>query len=389
MHKPKLAIFINTLEVAGSEKVVSLLVNHFSKEFEIHLILLNKIIQYELPMNQITVKTINGSMLFRYNKLLNFLKMPLLALRLRKYLQQQDIETCLCVLNRPVFIGCLIKLLRWKGRLLASIRTHTSSQYPAQTLGGKTGRFLIKRLLNKADLILPNSQGIQLDLQQQYEIRRPCRVIYNPIDLTRHQQDMNSRVDDIAFDRFTFIHVGRFEAVKDHELLLQAVVRLKAESFQVLLIGYGPLEDLITDKIAQLGIQNKIVFLGYREASHVAPYIARSQCLVMTSRTEGFPNVLLEALASGIPVISTDCNSGPREILSRQYNPEARCTGVEPSDYGILVPVADADALAKAMLLMLQDTGLRNEYAAHALSRAACYDLPVIMKQYAAVFHNI
>lgn len=385
MAKPKLAIFINTLEVAGSEKVVALLINHFCETFDIHLILLNKIIQYELPLNKITVKAINGSSMLRNNKWLNLLKIPILSIRLKKYLQQQEIDTCLCVLNRPAFIGALLKRMGWKGRILVSIRTYTSWQYPAHTLAGKTGRWMIKKLLHRADLILPNSQGIAADLMQHYGIKNPCQVIYNPIDLPLHKTLMQRPVRDIQFDKFTFVHIGRFEEVKNHQLLLEAVQKLNAPAFQVLLIGYGPLEDEIRQSITQMNIQEKIVFLGYREAEHVASYIARSHCLVMTSLAEGFPNVLLEALASGVPIISTDCNSGPREILCKNCAPTAQCSGVELSDYGILVPVNDAASLAKAMLLMMEDEAMRLRYAAISAERAACFNLPDIMQQYQSV----
>lgn len=386
MAKQKLAIFINTLEVAGSEKVVALLINHFYQSYDIHLVLLHKLIHYELPLNHITVKTIDGSKRWRYFKILNLLKMPLLAIRLKKYLQQEGIGTCLCVLNRPGFIGCLLKTFNWKGKVLVSIRTHTSSQYPPHTLAGKTGHYLIKRLFNKADLLLPNSLGIEQDLVGNHGITRPCQVIYNPIDLAANRLDMAQPVTDVAFDRFTFIVVGRFEAVKNHALLLQAVQLLKDEHFQVLLIGYGPLEDKLQQAIERLGLREKIIFLGYREANHVARYLTQSNCFVMTSRSEGFPNVLLEALACGLPAISTDCNTGPREILTTQFAPATEKGAIEMGTYGLLVPVDDATALASAMRLILNDPALCSQYASKAAERAACFDISIIMHQYADVF---
>jgi N-acetylgalactosamine-N,N'-diacetylbacillosaminyl-diphospho-undecaprenol 4-alpha-N-acetylgalactosaminyltransferase len=234
-------------------------------------------------------------------------------------------------------------------------------------------------------LVLPNSKGTEADLRLHYGINRPCRVIYNPIDLAHHKIAMLEPVRDMQFDRFTFVHVGRFEEVKNHLLMLKAVQRLAAHSFQVLLIGYGPLEDKIRHTIKQMNIQDKIVFLGYRDADHVARYIARSQCLVMTSLSEGFPNVLLEALGCGVPAISTDCNSGPREMLCAHWEPTAACNGVELCDYGILVPVNDADALAQAMLMMMENETMRLRYATLATERASFFDMPTIMQQYKAV----
>ena len=84
----------------------------------------------------------------------------------------------------------------------------------------------------------------------------------------------------------------------------------------------------------------------------------------------------------GTPVISTDCPTGPRELLSGKFLQDHQFDGIDKSDYGLLIPVNDADALAKAMSMMMDDDALRIQYVSAGIARAKDFDLPIIMKQY-------
>jgi glycosyltransferase involved in cell wall biosynthesis len=108
----------------------------------------------------------------------------------------------------------------------------------------------------------------------------------------------------------------------------------------------------------------------------------------LTSDSEGFPNALLEALTCGTPVISTDCPTGPRELLDGAFTPTKHSMGVEKTAFGLLIPVNDATALANAMLTMMDDYALRIEYAAAGIRRAKNFDVPIIMKQFADLLHQ-
>ncbi len=386
MQKKKLAILINALEVAGTEKVISQIINSFYKEFDIHLVLLNNTIEYELPVNDIHIKIIDNSNLRLKKRAKDILKIPLLAYRLKEYLQQNNIEVCFSALNRSNYINCFLRLLKWKGAILISERSHTSSAYNPHTFKGKTGRFLVKKLYPFANVIVPNSTGIKYDLTKNFNLTNKFTVINNPVNITRQQKDMDEPVEDFSFDSFTFSHVARFEKGKNHALILAAVNKIKNRNFKVLVIGQGPEEENIKIQAHKLGISDKIVFLGYRQ--NVVKYVAKSQCHILTSDTEGFPNALLEALACNTPVISTDCPTGPRELLSGSFLQHNQCIGVEKCTYGLLIPVNDPDALAKAMLMMIDEEILRKHYASSGITRAKDFDLPIIMKQYADLLNK-
>ena len=386
MQKKKVAILINALEVAGAEKVVAQIINSFYKEFDIHLILLNHTIEFELPVNDITIKTIDHSNLEKRKSARDIVKIPLLAYRLKKYLVQHDIGICFSALNRSNYINCFLRILGWKGTILISERSHTSSAYNPHTIAGKTGRFLVRKLYPFANVIVPNSAGIQHDLTEHFKLHNPFMVINNPINIARQQKDTAEVVEDFPFDSFTFSHVARIEKGKNHELVLAAVQKIKHRNFKVLLIGQGPREEAIKILAHQMGIQDKIVFLGYRR--NVVKYVAKSQCHLLTSDSEGFPNALLEALACGTPVISTDCLTGPRELLAGKFVANLHCNSIEKANYGLLVPVNDAAALAAAMEMLMDDEGLRLQYAGAGIKRARDFDLPVIMTQFAGLLNK-
>ncbi len=385
MNKQEVAVFINSLEVGGAEKVISLLLNNFYNEFDIHLILLNKTIGFYLPA-EIKIKVIDDSALKTETRILDILKIPFLAYRLKKYLESNNIRLCFSILNRPNYINCFARLLGWKHRILISERAHTSSVYPPNTIAGKTGRFLVRSLYRNADVIVPNSHAIAADLRENFRVHSRYSVVYNPIDLNEHQIKMNEAVDDLVFDQFTFIHVGRFIPQKNHLLLLKAVSLIKEKDFRVLLFGEGRLEKEMMTKAHEMGIYHKILFMGRRE--NIVKYISACNCLVMSSDFEGFPNVLLEALASNTPVISTDCPTGPREMLTAVFDPYKNCTDVEKGKYGVLVPVNNPKMLSDAMVLLMNDHELRNNYAANGKARAKDFDVQLIMQQYRKIFNE-
>jgi glycosyltransferase involved in cell wall biosynthesis len=130
------------------------------------------------------------------------------------------------------------------------------------------------------------------------------------------------------------IAVGSLKAQKNHALLLHAFANLECPAARLMLVGKGEKETLLRSLAAQLGIEDQVIFAGFH--SDPSPFYATADLFVLSSDYEGFGNVIVEALSFGLPVVSTDCPSGPSEILGS-------------GTWGRLVPVGDADALARAM----------------------------------------
>jgi glycosyltransferase involved in cell wall biosynthesis len=152
--------------------------------------------------------------------------------------------------------------------------------------------------------------------------------------------------------------VARLARQKDHATLLDALARLPDAALA--LLGDGPLRGELEDRAAALGLTPRVRFVG--DVDDVAPWWAWADVAVLSSRWEGFPNVLLEALAHGVPVVATDCPTGPREVIG------------STSDVGALVPIADPDALAAA----LARVAAAPPTAAALRARALAFDLDAL-----------
>ena len=142
------------------------------------------------------------------------------------------------------------------------------------------------------------------------------------------------------------------------------------------IIGDGKLRAKLEQKISKLGLKNKVYLLGRQLNPY--KYISKADCFLFTSDYEGFPNVLLEALACGLPIISTDCPSGPREILAPYRE----------NEYGVLVPVNDKDALICSMKEMMTNHNLREKYREKAQKRADDFDKGRIVKKFITVMEK-
>lgn len=377
MQKKKIAIFIVSMYGGGAERVVSILLKHLQYDYETHLVLLDDTIEYEIPEAQ-RLHVLNKKS--TRNPILNIIKIPLLARRYKKYLENNGITTSFSFLPRPNFIACFLKYLGWKGKVIINERTFTSVYYDKATLNGKIGSFLVGKLYPKADVITCNSKLIASDLQETFHIRKPAyTVIYNPIDIEAINRKL-SAIPAAIPEKFTFITLGRLDFHKNQALLIKAAALLPDLNFVVKIVGKGDQAGRLKELIQEYKLEHKIELLPH--TSNPFELLKNAGSYVMTSNFEGFPNAVLEALACGLPVIATDCKSGPREMLAPGYDIHAPLSVATPLDYGILTPVEDPGQMAAAMQMILQNASLRSEYASKNASRAKDFDAAIIMKEY-------
>lgn len=160
------------------------------------------------------------------------------------------------------------------------------------------------------------------------------------------------------------VHVARLDEVqKDHATLLRAyaeMLRRHAADEHLVIVGDGAYREALVTLARELGIAGRVHFVGQLDNPH--PAMAGASMLVLSSKYEGMPMVLVEALALGKAIVATDCPTGPRAILDH-------------GEAGMLVPVGDVSALAEAMARVLQDETLRRTLSTHAAMRAQYYDV--------------
>ncbi len=378
--KPRLLVFINTLQTGGSERVVSLLLQNLYNDFDIHLAMYTNIIEYEIPKE---IKILDLKQPLNESKLKLFLKAPSLAKKITEYSRKHDIRTSVAFLYRPCYINSLMKTrFGYKGFVIMCERTHQSAilQGYSWFLRLMT-RMIIRFAYQNADLVLTNSYVMQEDLVRNLDIKSPTRVIYNPVDIDFiKKQSLEEPAFTFDPGTFYFISVGGFRKEKNHQLLIEAFFILRKLPCKLVIVGGGAEEENCKQKVQDLDIADSVIFCGFD--NNPFKYVSRSQCFVLSSDVEGFPNVLLEALACEKPIISTDCTSGPRELLAPNSDIHHMAVNhFEIGEYGILTPINDIATLAAAMKRMYEDTQLRELYTSRAGERAAQFNVNEI-KQY-------
>jgi N-acetylgalactosamine-N,N'-diacetylbacillosaminyl-diphospho-undecaprenol 4-alpha-N-acetylgalactosaminyltransferase len=372
MPRKKIAILVNSLAAGGAERIVANLLFSLHADYEVHLLLLRDEIDYQMPEGQI-VEFLSSEKQGGSEAGSNMVRLPFVAWRLRQYCNRNGIDLLISFMTRPNFAAGLARKLGLKAKVLMSERTYTPNFYDNNTRRGKIGGYLVTSLYPLADLILPNSEGTRDALINIYGIRKPqYEVVRNQIPVAEIVAASEEEPSDVDFTPFTFIYVAGFRQEKNHSLLIDAFARLNEPNAQLLLLGKGRTLEAIREQVASLGLSDRIKFLGQKDNPH--SYVARSECVVLSSNYEGFPNVLLEAMACGTAIISTDCPTGARELLAPSLASQISSGTVFHGEYGVLIPVGDADAFADAMSEMMTDASLRERYIAAGLRRVKEFD---------------
>lgn len=222
---------------------------------------------------------------------------------------------------------------------------------------------LVRFLYPRASHIVTNTEGARAELASFLNVPPAnVTVIPNTLDLDRVAALAAEPLDaGMAWPPDpVLVHVGRFTLAKDHDTLLTAFARIRSRrSAALVLVGDGEDEARVRAKSAELGLDSNVIFTGFTPNPY--RYLARATISVLTSRFEGLPNVLIESMALGIPIVSTACQFGPVEILG-------------DNEYGILTPVGDAEAFARAVEALLDDPDRRRELSRRGRARAADFD---------------
>ncbi len=381
--KQKLSILIYSLAGGGAERVVSILLQELEDKYDITLVLMRNKIDYDIPKN-ITIKFLENSNPNEHG-IKKLLKLPLLGLKYKKFCQNNRIDISLAFMNRPSYVSIFAKLFGNKIFTVISERTTPSMMYGENNLLSKISKYLIKTLYPKADFIVCNAEGNREDLIQNFGISSALTsTIHNPFDLEKIEKLSNELVDTIDFNKFTFVTVGRLDTGKNHQMMINAFAKIEDKSSQLIILGEGALRIALEEQIALLNLEKRVFLLGFDNNPY--KYFSKSDCFVFSSSYEGFPNVLVEALACALPVISTDCKSGPREILAPSSDVNFQLEDkVEVAEYGILVPVNSSDKLKEMMNLMLEDKELREQYGQRAKERASSFAKALIVDTFVKI----
>ena len=284
------------------------------------------------------------------------------------------------LLTSPIRNGLTMLIARRLG-LLAGVKTkiiacvHNAMSEEARlpkNFGDRVMPTLSHYLLPSADVILAVSGGVADDLSECARIpRSEISVVYNPVINPSFAARAAEPVDHPWFNDKQvplIVGMGRLVRQKDYPTLVRAFAMVRrTRPCRLALIGDGPKRQELMDQARELGVAEDVTCVGYQK--NPFGYLSQASLFVLSSIHEGCPNALIEAIGCGTPVVSTDCRSGPDEVL---------VDGL----YGPLVPVGDHEAMAKAIVATL-DAPLPS---AKLRERASEFTAGKIARNYAAVF---
>lgn len=241
----------------------------------------------------------------------------------------------LCLLFRPFWGRDVLHILSERNHLDEfKINQHGWKQ--------KIVRFLVPIIYRYADVIIGNSKELASDLET--VVKRQVEVVYNPTVNKRLFELSEEKITEdwfLSLDGPVFIAAGRLSAQKGFDTLIKAFsVYSKSKSANLVILGEGEDRLALGELALKLGVEHFVTFAGFVDNPY--KFIRRAHVFILSSRYEGLPNVLIEALALKTPVISTNCKSGPKEILGN-------------GEWGMLIEVDDVDALSEALFLIVNN----------------------------------
>lgn len=264
---------------------------------------------------------------------------------LMRYLRHHRPDALLAAMWPLTVIAPMMRFAGYRGRIIVSEHGMLSAQYNgwgwAHRLALRGSMALAYRLAHARTGV---SEGVVEDIAVLSSLARSMfKVVHNPVPVRSPPNTQALRNIDTMWTTPSgarILTVGSMKSEKNHALLLRAFATIKPLNSRLMFVGTGPGEASLRVLAVELKIADRVIFAGFHRDP--TPFYHTADLFVLSSDSEGLPTVLIEALACGTPVVSTNCPSGPAEIL-------------ENGRWGCLTPVGDADALAEAMRASLED----------------------------------
>ena len=354
-----------TINGGGVEKNFFLITNYLSTKFkDISVISLSKTHRNKLNP-KIKFITFEGPLPISIGRRLKFVIS--LFLLLKKILFSRDyIVFCFQGL---AYCTILCKLLSTK----IIIRSNSS---PSGWSNKKIKKNLYKKIYGMADKIIVNSEEFKKELKLKFNLNSEC--IYNPLNKKEIIKKSKKKVNISFFKKndFKIISVARFTNQKDHFCLIRSINLLKEKykNIKVLLIGYGEERNKIENLINKLKLNKFFKIINFRKNPY--PYIKKSDLFILSSNFEGLPNVLLEAIALNKFVISSDCPTGPSEIL-------------DDGKGGLLFKVGEHEELSKKIIYAISNKKKCNKKLSFAKKRLSRFDFLKNLSKYYNTLNSV
>ena len=359
----KITFIIPSLSGGGTEIITNELINSFAdKGIFIDVIVIYK--NNKIKFNKKNIKLIN----------LNKAKIIYSLLNIFIYINKTNTDLIISFFHTTSAILKLFRIFSFKKPYLFFHFTNNVSKQVFTSksnknrfkISDKIYNYIILKGRNKKTIFQSVSNGIAKDLRENWGISKKIHVIYNPINISKIHESINfaKHKDKIKFIKGNFlVAVGRLTYQKNFDLLINAFNEIKDSIKEDLIIlGDGEEKNKLTMLVNKLNLEKRIFFLGFVDKPYYI--MSKASLFILTSRYEGFGNVLVESLACNTNVISSNCDSGPSEIL-------------ENGKWGSLFKEGDKEELKKSII-----NNLSKYKNINLIKRAQDFDIMNISHKY-------
>jgi glycosyltransferase involved in cell wall biosynthesis len=370
MKKIKILFILDIIGGGGAQRVVTNILKFIDMSiFKVELVVLNMVGDYmdSLPDNIVF-----------HNMKIRRTRYSMISLsRVINKVKPQIIFSTLPEIDSAAYIA--VKLSALSPKIVFRSSNFLSTylvELPVYT------RFFSLLAYRYADKIISSTEEMRIDMHKNFNIPlSKIKVIPNPIDIEIIEKKSIEPINDPLFQMKSLekypiiIAMGRLSKQKGFSYLLRAfkIVREKLKA-RLVILGEGEMKNELENLAKNLNISNDVFFIGFK--SNPYKYLSHANLFVLSSLWEGFPNALVEAMVCGTPVISTNCSSGPKEIITSGVN-------------GLLVPTENIDELAKAIFEVLTNKKLSERIAGRAIEKVKRFDVKKIIPEYENLFINI
>lgn len=357
--KKNIMILIYHLRNGGAERVASNLCDELSKKHHVILVTCEEPTDYDYPCG--VERIVVDEMRAKYFKLFDTVN------QIKSIKKKYHITHTISFTAQMNYLNVMSRV---RDTTIISIRNYISL---AENDNTPKNIYMNRLSIKYADKITVVSEVLGKDLIDKFGAKENrIYPIYNFIDKDKMDKFLKEK-DNIKLSRNTVITVGRLNNQKGHINLIRSFKYVvdKIGDARLIILGQGPLEDKIKNEIKKLRLEKNVELLGYEKNPYL--YMKNSSLFVLSSFYEGMPNVILEAMYCGLPIISTDCKSGPREIIAPNSDLNCEIDKLSLDEYGILVPVLKDKSCEKimgdAIIKMLKDSKLRDNYSRKSKKR--------------------
>ncbi len=366
MNKKQITFLIPSMRGGGAEKVTMLLGNELvARGWEVDLL----------------ISRVEGPNFELLNPKINIVELPYKSafsknlFQIRSYLTTKRPHFFYCSMDRVNAIGALAHRLAGSNSKLV-LSEHSNVEQILSSYSGSKFFFLnlLQLAYKRADHIVCVSEGVKQSILNLSNVEeKKLSVIYNPIESFLTAEN---RYTPKNREIFHLVTAGRLSPQKNQTVLIQAFNKLVNQTDKKLtltILGEGKMRQQLEQQIDGLGLQEKVFLPGYVDLKE---NFKDKDLFVLSSDLEGFGNVIVEALSVGLPVVSTDCESGPAEILNH-------------GELGALVPTNSPDELAQAIMLEIESRSEIEEKINKRIQRAKDFSVSKIVDQYEELFFTL